>query len=305
MRNWLIFGLLSLIWGSSFLLIKVGLTGLEPFVLVAARTGTAALCFAIILYVLRKRPPRDRRSLLVIIAIGIFNTAIPFTCITWGETVIDSGLAGVLNGTTPLFTLVIAHLALHDDKITMRKIFGLIAGFAGVLLLATRTVADTGHVNPLIGQLAILGSSSSYAISAVLIRRYLRGVDSLLVAGGSMIVGAGVMATLVLIFVRPLPVIAELPIGVIAAVLTLGVLNTFVANSIYFQLINAWGASRATMVTYMIAPVSLLLGALFADEHLDWKLVLGASMIIGGVAIVNLRRTAISVPPPTVEAQVS
>lgn len=301
MRNWFFFVVVSSIWGSSFLLIKIGVASVDPLVLVSARTAIAAVCFATALMVLKLRPPRDRRSVLVIIAIGLLNTAIPFTLITWSETMVDSGLAGVLNGTTPLFSLVIAHLALHDDKITLRKTIGLISGFAGVVLLATRGASVSGHTNPLIGQLAMLAASCSYAVTAVLIRRYLRGVDPMLVAGGSMLVGAGVTLVVMLVSVHPLPVIAAVPIGAIAAIVTLGILNTFVANSLYFRLLNAWGASRATMVTYTAATVSLFLGAIFNNEELDTKLLIGAVMIIGGVAIVNFRRMAAQANSPAAE----
>src|SRR5512142_234448 len=172
MSNWLMFGSLGLIWGSSFLLIKIGLQQLDALSLVSARIGIAAIAFVCALAVMRKRLPPDRRTRINLAITGIINTAIPFILITWGENTIDSGLASVLDATVPLFSIVIAHLALHDDKITMGKIMGLITGFAGVLLLALRH-SDPAHVNSLTGQLAVLAAAVCYACGAVFIRRNL------------------------------------------------------------------------------------------------------------------------------------
>lgn len=112
MKNWLMFGLLGLIWGSSFLLIKIGLTGLDAFSLVAGRLSLAAIAFLIFTVVTRRRFPTDRATLAKLVLVGLTNTAIPFLLISWGESKIDSGLAGVLDATAPLFSLIIAHLAL-------------------------------------------------------------------------------------------------------------------------------------------------------------------------------------------------
>src|SRR5689334_17923247 len=147
MKNWIMFGLLGLIWGSSFLLIKIGLTGLDAFSLVAGRLTFAAISFTIFAFFTHRRLPKDRDTLIKLAIVGLTNTAIPFVLITWGENSIDSGLAGVLDATAPLFSLLIAHLALHDEKITLAKLLGLIAGFAGVVILAMRT-ADPLHPNP-------------------------------------------------------------------------------------------------------------------------------------------------------------
>ena len=286
MKNWLMFSLVGLIWGSSFLLIKMGLQELTAFSLVSGRLGFAAIAFAVAFIALHKPLPRDPKSLIMLAIVGIVNTAIPFLLITSGEQTIDSGLASVLDATVPLFSIWIAHIALHDDKIYMGKILGLLAGFGGVIILALRQV-DPTHPNPFAGQLAVLIASLFYAIGTVLIRRYLRDVDPIVTAGGSLFVGAVVVIVVTVLFTRPLPDIAALTLQTKLAVLTLAVINTFVAYILFFTLINNWGPSRATMVTYLIPPVGLALGAIVYGEPLDASIIIGTALIIGGIAFAN------------------
>ncbi|HLY28576.1 MAG TPA: EamA family transporter [Aggregatilineales bacterium] len=297
------FGLLSLVWGSSFLLIKIGVSDpqINAFTLVSARLGSAAVAFAITLIVLRKKVPQDAKTLLSLVAVGIINTAIPFVLITSGEQTIDSGLAGVLNGTVPLFSFVIAHVALTDDKMNTRKLFGLIAGFAGVVMLALQG-SSAGHTsNPLLGQLEVLIAAVSYAFAAVLIRRNLRHVDPLMTAGGSLIVGAITVIVVTLVTGQVLPNLAALQSGTLPAILWLGLINTFVAYILYFTLIANWGASRATLVTYTMPPTSLLLGVLFEGERPGLLVLLGALLIVGGVVLANLRKPSPKAPISRIE----
>jgi len=296
MKNWLMFGACGLIWGSSFLLIKIGVQELTPLQLVTGRIGLTAIAFIITLAALRKRIPSDRKTLGLIALVGLLNTAVPFVLITWAEQHIDSGLAGVLNATVPLFSIVIAHLAIHDDKIYGGKLAGLLTGFVGIVLLASRSI-DPNHPNPIEGQIAMLTAAACYAISAVIIRRGLRHVEPFVTAGASMVIGAVVVAVITLLFDRPLPDLGAIHHETILVVVVLAILNTFIANSMYFILINNWGASRSTMVTYLVPPISLALGALANKEPLDFRLIIGAALIIGGVALANFRRP--STTPPT------
>jgi drug/metabolite transporter (DMT)-like permease len=282
---------LALIWGSSFLLIKIGVAELNAFTLVSGRLGSAAVAFIITLAALRKHLPRDTKTVLILILVGIMNTAVPFVLITWGEQRIDSGLAGVLDGTVPLFSFVIAHFALHDDKLSLGKIFGLIAGFAGVVLLALRS-ADPTHPNPIEGQIAVLVASIAYAFSAVLIRRNLQHVDPIVTAGSTLCVGAITVIVVTLITGQTLPVLSELQPKTILAVLTLGLVNTFIAYILFFTLIKDWGASRTTMVAYVLPIVALILGVIFNNERPDVSVIFGALLIIGGVVFASLRQNA-------------
>lgn len=297
MKYWLMFIVLALIWGSSFLLIKIGVAELSPFALVSGRLGSAALAFIITLTMLRKQLPRDAKTLVCLIIVGVMNTAVPFVLITWGEQHIDSSLAGILDGTVPLFSVVFAHLALNDDKISLGKLIGLIAGFAGVVVLALPS-ADPTHPNPLDGQIAVLVASIAYAFSAVFIRRNLHHVDPILTAGSTLCVGAASVIVVTLLTRQPLPVLGALQPKTILAVLTLGLANTFIAYILFFTLIKNWGASRATMVAYVLPIVALILGVIFNNERPEVSVLIGALLIIGGVVFASLRRPA---PPVALE----
>ncbi len=294
-RAWILFWLLGLIWGSSYLLIRIGVEQLNPLELVFIRTGIAAVGLNIVIYAQGKRLPSDWPTIRALILIGIGNTVIPFVLISWGETRVESGLASVLQATSSLFTLIIAHFAFTDDRITRRKIVGLLIGFVGVIILASRSWKD-GQIatSDLIGQLAIVVASLFYATFTTYSRKVLRSnTEPIVVATGALTTAALIMAVLTFaapLFGGPSPTpLAALRPDVLAAVLTLGVLNTFIAYTFYYSIVHALGASRASMVTYVLPPVGLTLGALILSEVVDFRLVLGAILIVGGIAIVNLR----------------
>jgi len=304
-KYWAMFGLLGVIWGASFLRIKIAVVpdgavaaqvGLfDPLSFATVRMLLAALGFVVLLFLTRRRVPTDGRTLACLALSGVLNNAIPYVLIPWGERSIDSGLASVLNATVPLFSLVIAHLALHDDKITLGKIIGLITGFAGVLLLATRTT-DPTHPNPFIGQLAVIGAALSYAVAAVFMRRTLRHLEPITTAGLSVMAGTVLMLIFSLIVVRPLPNFLAIQPGAWEAMLVLGVVNTFIAYILYFTLIAEWGPSRTTFVTYVTPPLAVVLGAIFNTEPIDWKLLVSTALIMGGVASANLWRNRSKTP---------
>lgn len=296
MRNWAIFWLLGLVWGSSFLLIKVAVEELGPLPLVSIRIGLAALFMAIFLALTGRRLPAGRRERSALLFVGIMNTAVPFTLITWGEQTIDSGLATVLNATVPLWTLIFAHVALADERFSPQKFIGLLVGFAGVALLASRN-GSAGSENSLSGQLAVVVASACYAVSAVVIRRYLRSVEPLTIAGTSLIVGGIAVIAVTLVAIRPLPALDALGATPIAAVLTLALLNTVFAYFLFYHLIDTWGATRTTLVTYVMPPVGVTLGWLLLDEPVDWKIVVGAALILGGIVAVNWRRAPVRAAP--------
>ncbi|MBN1680670.1 MAG: DMT family transporter [Anaerolineae bacterium] len=288
MRHWTTFGFLTLIWGSSFLLIKIGVEELEPLPLVSLRLGGAALIMGMLVALTRRSWPSNPRERAALVVVGLVNTAVPFTLITWGEQNIDSGLATVLNATTPLFTLAIAHVALADERITPQKAAGLIIGFLGVALLASRD-AESSSPNSFSGQIAILGAAVCYAISGVTIRRYLHNVEPMTTAGYSTIIGGTAVVSVTLITRQPIPAVNSLSADTLLAVLTLAVVNTAIAYFLFYRLIHAWGATRTSLVTYALPPIGVTLGAIFLDETVDWKIIAGAALIMFGIVAVNLR----------------
>ncbi|MEZ4669918.1 MAG: EamA family transporter [Anaerolineae bacterium] len=297
-QAWMSFWLLSFIWGSSFLFIRVGVEQLPTFQLVFIRTGIAAIGLNIVAYWRGKGLPRDWKGIRDLLILGVVNTVLPFALITWGESSIESGLAAVLQGTAALFTMVVAHFVFADERITVRKIAGLGIGFLGVVVLASRsTEGVVSEVDPamhLFGQLAIVAASLCYALGGTYSRKAIQNrLAPITAAAGALTVTAiitGIIAHIAPLLGGPPPVLlADLRPDVLRAMLALGLLNTFVAYLMFYSIVAALGASRASMVTYVIPAVGLVLGAVFLKEQVDIRLLIGAGLIMGGIAVVNLR----------------
>jgi drug/metabolite transporter (DMT)-like permease len=284
-RSWGAFLLLGSIWGSSFLWIKIALEELSPFTLVGYRLLFGALGMLLVLLILRPNFPMQRRTWTLLALMGLTNTALPFVLISWGETMIDSGVASILNSTTPLFTLVIAHFFLSDERMSVPRALGLLLGFAGILLLFSRDLSLEGFKSGLIGQAAVLVAAISYAGSSVFARRAFRNVPLLVQAAVPLITAD------VLIWGGALAV--ESPISIPEMSLTwialiwLGLLGSCLAYLLYFYLINTVGSTRSTLVTYMFPVIGVALGVIFLDESLDTRLVIGALMVVAGIGAVN------------------
>ncbi|MDL1902273.1 hypothetical protein FBR02_16070 [Anaerolineae bacterium CFX9] len=297
--KWAAFWLLGIIWGSSFLLIRVGVEELNPFQVVFMRTGIAAVGLNLVLALRGRHLPLNWRAMLPLIVLGIGNTTMPFVLISWGETSIDSGLASVLNATAALFTLVIAHFTFADERITIKKIVGVVIGFAGVVVLASRNWVDgqlmTGG---LLGQLAIVGASLCYAIFGVYSRKVIQNrFDPLTVSTGAMTFAALTSGILMLLSPmlggQPLVAVTDMSSDVLIAMILLGLVNTFIAYLMFYWVIAGLGAARASMVTYVVPVIGLTLGAIVLNETIDARLLLGAGMIFVGILIVNLRLRAL------------
>lgn len=300
-QAWIGFAVLALIWGSSYLFIRIGVEQMTPLQLVFMRTGIAALGLNLVIYSQGKRLPTDRRGARDLLFLGIVNTVFPFALITWGEQHIESGLASVLQGTTALFSLVIAHFAFVDERITWPKVLGLLIGFLGVVVLASRSsgaeVSNRSALFHLLGQLAIVGSSLCYATGGAYSRKAMQNrLDPLVVSAGAMTVAAvitGLLAYLAPLWGGAAPVAwGELTPRVLSAGLVLGIANTFVAYLLFYPLIVALGAARTAMITYVLPVVGLLLGAIFLAESVDSRLLVGAILILGSIGIVNLKPAA-------------
>jgi len=295
-REWVVFFALGLIWGSSFLWIKVAVQEVDPFTLVSWRLlfGTLGMV-AVIVWKRPSFPPR-RAIWLALAVLGIINTALPFVLISWGEKSIDSAVAAVLNSTVPLFTLVIAHLFLHDEPITARKAVGLLIGFAGVLVLMARDLEIGSLRAGVLGQAAVLLAAVSYASASVFARRTMREVSPLVQAFVPMAFADAVVWSIATQVGEPgrLP---ALPITWVA-LLWLGLLGSCVAYLLYYHLLHSVGATRAVMVTYMFPVVGVGLGVLFLNELTDWHLLAGAALVISSIAVVNWRPKVALAPAP-------
>jgi drug/metabolite transporter (DMT)-like permease len=292
-KDWIAFGLLGLIWGSSFLWIKVAVAEIGPFTLVGWRLLVGLVALAAVVAVRRPALPRDRRTLAALALLGITNTALPFALISWGEQSIDSAVASILNGTVPLFAMVIAHFGLRDDRMTVPRVVGLVTGFIGVVLLMSRDIGPGGVQHGVLGQVAVLVAAVLYAGSSVFARRNLRDVTPVVQAFLPLIAADAFVWTGA--FLTESDGLVPRLGNTWFALVWLGLLGSCVAYLLYFGLLQSVGPTRATVVTYVFPVVGVVLGVLFLGERLDAYLGVGAALVVGGIAAVNWKpRTAVA-----------
>ena len=242
----------------------------------------------------RTRLPRDPRVWVPLLVLGISNVAVPFVLISWGEQTIDSAVAAILYATVPLFAIVIAHIALRDDKITLPKTLGLLLGFAGVIVLMSKDIgASPGS---LLGQAAVVLASVFYAGSSVYARTSTENTPGILRSVGPLISSTAVAWLAVPVVEKPVS-LPHLPLTWIA-LLWLGILGSGFAFVLLYYLIHAIGPTRATMVTYLFPLGGVMLGVGFLGEQLTWQLVVGAILIVLSLAVANLRSGGQPDPAP-------
>jgi drug/metabolite transporter (DMT)-like permease len=285
--DWILFIALGLMWGTSYLFIKIGVETLPTFTLVAGRLGIGLVFLASVVAIARERLPRDPRIYGHLVVMSIVNIAVPFALITSAEQSVDSALAAILNGGVPLFTIVIAALFLHDEPITVNRIVGLIVGYAGVILLVGRSLGAGGTDSAISGELALLGSTASYGVGAVYARRHVRGLRPMIPALFQVAFGFAITSTIAVLTERPFEV--AWTERSVFAIVWLGLLGSGLAYLCFFRLLQSWGATRTSMVAYLLPIVGIVAGALVLDEVVDGGVLAGTALVIGGVALVNSR----------------
>jgi drug/metabolite transporter (DMT)-like permease len=282
-KEWLKFSLLSLLWGSSFLWIKIVIAEVGPFTLVAVRVLLAVVGSLVV--VLIRRPSWPGRSFLpVFLVLGLINTALPFTLISFSEQYISSGMASILNGTVPLFTIMLAPLFLRDDPITLPKATGLLVGFMGVIVLVSNQFND-GINDQVIGIGAMLLAALSYASANVFARRKTKGLTPDVQTLGQMVMALFIIVPAAVTIEAPFT-LPRLPISWIALG-WLGLLGTAIGTLLYYSLLHAVGPTRTALVTFMFPLVGVLLGIIFLGEHVTWQQIIGGTLIISGIGVVN------------------
>jgi len=283
-KHWTAFIILGGIWSASFLWIKIGLNEIGPNTLIAWRVLFGLLFAGGAVFFQRKAWPRGWDEWLPFLVLGVTSIAIPFFLITWGELSIDSAVASILNATVPLFTIVIAHLFLQDDRMTSQRVIGLFIGFVGVVVLMSKDLTAGAH-SSILGQAAVILASIFYAVSSVYARRK-TGAAPGLVRGAAPLVSATLLMWVVApVFERPFQV-PQLPLTWIA-VLWLGVLGSGLALILWYYLLHEIGPTRTGMVTYIFPLGGVVLGVIFLDEQLSWQLAVGALLIIASIVVVN------------------
>ena len=293
-KDWVAFLFLTFIWGASFYWIKIAVRDVGPVSLVAFRLAFGLIGLVAFFPILKPRMPRERRVWVYLAVLGLTSSAAPWFLISWAETTIDSAIASVLNGTVPLFTIVVAHFFLGDEKISAGRVLGLLLGFFGVVVLAQRSggageaaVTVPSPVN-FLGTGAMLLATFFYAVGAVHARRNLGGVSALVQAFFSMVFSLA--AILVVVFAVGDGPRFPTRTDTWAALAWLGVLGAGIASYIFYKLLHSVGPTRASLVTYTLPVVGVTLGVIILKERLDWQLAAGTLLIVSGVWVVNRRR---------------
>jgi len=289
--DWLLFLLLGFFWGSSYLFIKIGVdAGLQPFTLVTLRLLIGFVLLASVAAVARVRFPRSARTYGHLLVIAVLSVGLPFSLISWAEQSVDSTLAAVINGAVPLFVIVIAATTLPDEPFTPARVAGLLIGFVGVAILVgfdPAVLAGTA----VLPALALMGSSVSYAAGGVYARRFLSDVRPMINALFE--VGFALVIVGLLAFALDGPISLPAQADAWLAVIWLGLLGSGLAFLTFFRLLGRWGATRTSLVAYLLPIYGIVLGALVLGEAVDLRLVVGTALVIGGIALVNLRASSL------------
>ena len=286
--DWAILLILAVIWGGAFMFIGVAVKHVHPLTYVWLRLTIAAAGMWVALKISGGRLGLPREVWGSILLLALLNNALPFTLFGWGQTHIASGLASILNATTPIWGVIVAHVFTHDERLTPRKIAGILLGFGGVAtMIGPALLANIGTDG--LAQLACITASLSYALAAVWARRFKRqGLSPMSVTTGQLTAGALMMLPLAFIvdqpWTQPMP-----PLTAWGAIVALALLCTAFGYVLYFRLIDRAGATNALLVTLLVPPVAILLGGMFLGETLAPQDFIGLALIAVGLAAIDGR----------------
>jgi drug/metabolite transporter (DMT)-like permease len=286
--EWAMLLLLSLFWGGSFFFVGIAVKELPPFTIVALRVSLAAMILRLCLPAMGIVVPRRREVLTAFFIMGLINNVIPFCLIAFGQTQLASGLASILNATTPLFTVLAGHFLSADDRLTPLRLVGALCGFVGVAgMIGPQLVLGIGGGAP--AEFAILGAAVSYAFASLFGRRFRRlGINPVATAAGQVTASSLTLIPIALVVDRPWTL--PLPgLATCAAIAALASLSTALAYILYFRILAGAGATNVVLVT-LLAPVSsILLGAIFLGEYLEPRHFIGLALIGLGLACIDGR----------------
>lgn len=284
--EWLQLGLLSILWGASFFFVELGLRELPPLTLVLVRLGLAAMALLLVARFSRRRLPREGRVWGTLLVMALLNNVLPFSLIGWGQTAIAGGLASILNATTPLWTVLLAHVLTRDEKMRPHKLVGVLIGFAGVVAMIGPAALGGLGVGVL-AQLAVLLAAFSYACSSIVGRRF-RGMDPLAIATGQL--------TLATVLMLPLAGLVETPWRLAmpgpttwAAMTGLALLSTAFAYILFFRVLGRAGATNVQLVTFLVPVSALALNVALLGERLLPQHLIGMALIGAGLAAIDGR----------------
>nr|WP_321260637.1 DMT family transporter [uncultured Pseudodesulfovibrio sp.] len=284
--EWLMLITLSIIWGGGFFFNEIALRELPPMLVVFGRISIGSLGLIAVVFITRQKARVHLHRWRQLAVLGTFNTALPFFLIVWGQQYIESGLAAVINATTPAFTILVAHFFTADERFSMRKLSGAALGLGGVATLIG-TDALIGFGDHVFGQIAIMGAALSYACAATYARR-LTGMPPTVMGCLQLSAASLVMAPVVLIMTRPW----ELPmpgLETLAAITGLGLLCSTIASLIFFRILTSAGATNISLVTLLIPFSASTLGISFLGEPFTMRLIIGMLIVSAAAILIDGR----------------
>ena len=293
--DWGLLVLLSLLWGGSFLCVGIAVQELPVLTIIALRVSLAALVLWGIALFCGHQLPRGRKTWQAFLALGLLNNVIPFGLIVFGQQTIGAGLAAILNATTPLWTVLVAALFLADERFSKQKLFGVLLGLVGVIVMVGPD-SLAGISRNLGAQLAVLGATLSYAFASVFGRRFAAAkISPLHTALGQVTASSFILVPLALMIDTPWA--SALPSqATIFAILGLAVLSTAGGYLLFFNILERAGATNVSLVTLLIPPSAIVMGMLFLEETLQGIHFIGLALIILGLLSLQGRLFRLSRP---------
>ena len=284
-KNLLLLITLAALWGPSFLFIKVAVEEIPPLTLVLGRVAVGAAFLLIVLLSQGRRLPTDRRLWRHLAVVAMLHNALPWVLLSWGEQYIDSALASILNGTTPLFTIILAHFLVAGDRMTVPKMLGVLLGFAGLFLLILPSLSGGGQASTW-GLLAVTAAAAVYGVAMIYSRNHLRGLPPLVAPASQLLLATGYMLPVALLVDRPWTLDRPSTVA-LGSLFLLGILGTGLAFIVYYRLLETANPTYISMVTYVIPVFGVVLGVLVLGEQLTWYALAGFALILLGVMVVN------------------
>ena len=285
-KAWFLLILLSILWGGSFFFAEIALRDLPPFTVVLGRVGIAAIALHLLVIATGKRMPGKLGLWGAFLIMGALNNLIPFSLIVWGQTEITSGLASILNATTPLFAVVVAHFLTTDEKLTANRAGGAVIGFAGTVLMIG-PAALKGLGAEALAQLAVLTAALAYSFAGIFGRRF-KGLPPTVIACGQVTCSTLLLIPLVLLVDRPFH-LAMPGLATWASVFGIAIFSTALAYILYFKILALAGATNLMLVTFLVPISALLLGTVFLGEIITPAQYAGMALIMVGLALIDAR----------------
>ena len=283
--EWAMLVLLSIFWGGAFFFVEIALRGFQPLALVFLRVTIAALILLLVVYIRGHRIPTSLKTWGAYFVMGALNNALPFSLIVWGQTRIDSGVASILNATTPIFTVLLAHFLTSDEHLTIRKFIGVLIGFCGVFLMMSPELQN-GFSWRGLGLIAVLGAAISYSLAGIFGKRFKQ--EHPMVTSTGMLICSTIMMAPLAIFSGSLGA-SVLSIQAIAAVLGIAAISTAMAYLLYFRILASAGATNVLLVTFLIPVSALLLGIGVLGEVIHVLEYAGMGGIFMGLIVIDGR----------------